>query len=91
MRAIFANDFLDNSILSTGFIDWSGTPRYNNYTLQAEYHDFGPGYNATGRAISKFTKQLTAAEWAVYSSPAKVFQNPNTGKFGNDAWIDYDA
>jgi hypothetical protein len=87
MRSIFAYTYLDKSILSTGFIDWNPT-RYNNYTLQAEYKDYGPGYNVTGRAISKFDVQLTAAEWAVYDSPAKVFQYPD-GRFGNTKWIDW--
>jgi pectin methylesterase-like acyl-CoA thioesterase len=87
MRSIFARTYLDSSILSTGFIDWNPS-RYNNYTLQAEYHDYGPGYNATGRAISKFDVQLTDAEYAPYSSPALVFQTPD-GKFGNVGWIDW--
>ncbi|RDW94600.1 hypothetical protein BP5796_00363 [Coleophoma crateriformis] len=89
MRSIFANTYLDASILSTGYIDWSGTPRYTaNVTLQAEYHDYGPGYNATGRALSLFDTILTPAQYAPYSSPAKVFQTP-TGTFGNTAWIDF--
>jgi hypothetical protein len=87
MRSIFARTYLDNSILSTGFIDWNPS-RYNNYTFQAEYKDYGPGYNATGRAISKFDVQLTDAEYAPYSSPALVFQTPD-GKFGNVGWIDW--
>jgi hypothetical protein len=87
MRAIFARTYLDASILSTGFIDWNPT-RYNNYTFQAEYRDYGPGYNATGRAVSKFDAQLTDAEYAPYSSPARVFQTPD-GKPGNVKWIDF--
>jgi len=88
MRSIFARTYLDKSILSTGFIDWN-PPRYNNYTFFAEFHDFGPGYNATGRAISQFDVQLTPAQYAPYSSPALVFQYPNSGKFGNVGWIDW--
>jgi len=88
MRAIFARTYLDASILSTGYIDWAGTPRYSNWTLQAEYKDYGPGYNATGRAISNFDVQLTDKEYEPYSSPAKVFQTPQ-GKFGNIGWIDF--
>jgi hypothetical protein len=66
MRSIFAKTYLDGSILSTGFIDWNPA-RYNSYTLQAEYHNYGPGYNATGRAIAKFDVQLTDRQWAEYS------------------------
>lgn len=87
MRSIFSYTYLDASILSTGFIDWQGTPRYDNHTLQAEHRNYGPGYNATGRAISKFDVQLTQAQYAPYSSPAKVFQTPQ-GRFGNIRWID---
>ncbi len=50
----------------TSFIDWNPT-RYNNYTLQAEYHNYGPGYNARGRAIAKFGVQLTDKQWVEYS------------------------
>ena len=89
MRSIFAKTYLDKSILSTGFIDWNPS-RYNNYTVQAEYHDYGPGYNATGRAISKFDVQLTWEEYEPYSSPALVFQYPDgSGRFGNVGWIDF--
>ncbi len=88
MRAIFARTYLDKSILSTGFIDWSPS-RYNNYTVQAEYKNHGPGYNATGRAIAKFDVQLTDEEWASYSSPQQVFQYPFSGRFGNVGWIDW--
>jgi len=63
MRSIFAYTYLDKSILSTGYIDWNPA-RYNNYTLQAEYRDYGPGYNVTGRQAAKFDVQLTPEEWA---------------------------
>ncbi|KAE9370449.1 carbohydrate esterase family 8 protein [Stipitochalara longipes BDJ] len=87
MRSIFAYTYLDKSILSTGFIDWNPS-RYNNYTVQAEYMDYGPGYNVTGREIAKFDVQLTPQQWAKYSSPQKVFQYPD-GRFGNTDWIDW--
>jgi hypothetical protein len=90
MRAIFANTYLDASILPTGYIDWNPS-RYDNLTLQAEFENFGPGFNATARAASLFDVQLTRAQWAPYSSPADVFQFPNTGAFGNDGWVDYHA
>jgi hypothetical protein len=87
MRSIFSYTYLDPSILSTGFIDWDPA-RYDNLTLQAEYKNYGPGYNTTGRALSLFDVQLTAAEYEPYSSPAKVFQTPS-GTFGNIDWIDF--
>lgn len=88
MRAVFARTWLDKSILSTGYIDWDPS-RYDNYTVQAEYGDFGPGFNATGRKISKFDVQLSEQQWAEYSSPEKVFQYQRTGRFGNTGWIDW--
>ncbi|KAH7419264.1 carbohydrate esterase family 8 protein [Cadophora sp. MPI-SDFR-AT-0126] len=86
-RSIFARTYLDNSILSTGYIDWNPA-RYSNWTLQAEYKDYGPGFNATGRAIAQFDVQLTDKQWSVYSSPKKVFQTRD-GTFGNTDWIDF--
>ncbi|KAH8668089.1 carbohydrate esterase family 8 protein [Tricladium varicosporioides] len=85
-RSIFAKTYLDKSILSTGYIDWNPA-RYSNWTFQAEYKNYGPGYNATGRAIAQFDVQLTDAQYAPYSSPEKVFQTPE-GAFGNVGWID---
>jgi len=90
MRAIFSHTYLDSSILSTGYIDWKPS-RYNNSTLQAEFENFGPGFNVTGRAIAKFDVQLTPTEYAPYSNAAEVFQYPDSGVFGNDAWVDYGA
>lgn len=100
MRSIFANTYLDASILPTGFIDWSPS-HYNNPppTLQAEFENFGPGFNATARAKSLFDVQLNATAWAKYSSPAEVFQFVSTtgkdgvvgGRFGNVGWIDFGA
>ncbi|KAK0125389.1 hypothetical protein ONS96_009236 [Cadophora gregata f. sp. sojae] len=88
-RSIFARTYLDNSILSTGYIDWNPA-RYSNWTLQAEYKNYGPGYNVTGREIAKFDVQLTDKQWSVYSSPKKVFQT-REGKFGNTEWIDFEV
>lgn len=87
MRAIFARTYLDASILNTGFIDWVPS-RYSNWTTQAEYKDYGPGFNKTARATANFTVQLTDKEYEPYSTPQKVFQTPE-GKFGNVGWIDW--
>lgn len=58
-------------------------------TTMAEYHTYGPGFNATGRALAaNVTMEWTKKEYKPYSSPAKVFQYPFVGEFGNTAWID---
>ena len=55
----------------------------------AEYKDYGPGLNLTGRLEnSNVTILLTPEEYAPYSSPEKVFQYPFSGEFGNVGWID---
>ncbi len=54
----------------------------------AEYMDYGPGWNATGRALANLTEVMTAKQYAPYSSVGKVFQYPFTGKSGNDGWLD---
>ncbi|KAF7941297.1 hypothetical protein BELL_0001g00090 [Botrytis elliptica] len=94
MRSIFARTYLDDSILPAGYIDWAPA-RYNanngNYsTTQAEYKNYGPGYNATARALSLFDVQYNDSQWAPYSSPAKVFQDPE-GKFGDVSWVDFNV
>jgi len=86
-RSIFARTYLDASILPAGYIDWGGTPRYSNLTLQAEYRDFGPGFNASARAVAKFDVQLSDRAWAPYSEPRKVFITPQ-GKLSSE-WIDF--
>jgi len=106
MRSIFSFTFLDASILPTGFINWQDPPRYtdgifnasvNNWgfneyaTIQAEFKNFGPGFNATARAQSMFDTQLTEELYEPFSSPAEVFSFEDTGVFGNIDWIDFDA
>ncbi|KAI5242386.1 pectin methylesterase [Aureobasidium subglaciale] len=88
-RSIFANTYLDDSIQSNGYIEWSKTdPRVNANTTMAEYKDYGPGWNATGRAEGNVTIVMTDAQYAPYSTLEKVFQFPFSGKFGNTKWID---
>ncbi|EKG19954.1 Pectinesterase catalytic [Macrophomina phaseolina MS6] len=88
-RSIFANTWLDDSIKPSGYIIWGSTdPRTNNYTFMAEYEDFGPGWNETGRRAANITKVLTEAEYEPYDSLEKVFQYPFSGEFGNVGWID---
>jgi len=57
----------------------------------AEYKDYGPGWNATGRAVGNFTLVMNEAQYEPYSSPEKVFQFPFEGRFGNVKWIDRKA
>ncbi|KAH8680737.1 pectinesterase family protein [Xylariales sp. PMI_506] len=87
-RSIFANTYLDASILPAGYILWSATdPRLNNYTFMAVYDDYGPGYNLSAiEANSNISIVLDAAEFAPYSSPKKVFLT----EYGvpSDSWID---
>ena len=55
----------------------------------AEYQDYGPGFNLTGRQLAaNVTKELTTAQYEPYSTVDKVFQYPFSGEFGNTAWID---
>ena len=55
----------------------------------AEYKDYGPGFNLTGRLeASNVTIELSRKQYAPYSKLSKVFQYPFSGKFGNVGWID---
>lgn len=92
-RSIFSQTYLDDSILPAGYTPWSTTaPGITNQTFMAEYNDYGPGFNLTARLTvgANVTKELSTQQWSDYDSPDKVFQYPD-GRFGNTAWIDYDA
>ncbi|KAF2235482.1 carbohydrate esterase family 8 protein [Viridothelium virens] len=89
MRSIFANCYLDDSIEPSGYIEWQSTdPRLNYNTSMAEYQDYGPGFNLTGRVQANITRLLTSQQYEPYSTPEKVFEYPFSGKFGNIGWID---
>jgi pectin methylesterase-like acyl-CoA thioesterase len=91
MRSIFAQNYLDDSIQPGGFIEWSSSdPRINFNTTMAEWRDYGPGFNSTGRLKANTTRLLTDKEYAPYSTPENVFQSPFSGEFGNTAWIDWE-
>lgn len=88
-RSIFANNYLDDSILPAGYIIWSASdPRISSNTTMAEYKDYGPGFNLTARLAGNVTKILTDAQEEPYSTPAKVFQYFHSTAFGNVGWID---
>lgn len=87
-RSIFANTYLDNSILPAGYIIWTATDtRFANTTLEAVYNNNGPGNNVTAQLASNVTITLDTEEYEAYSTPAKVFITPE-GDTGNTAWID---
>ncbi len=88
-RSIFARNYLDDSILPAGYVEWSATdPRVTNQTIMAEYEDYGPGFNLTARLTEgrNVTIELTQEEWAEYDSPEKVFLWPG-GTEGDTARI----
>ncbi|KAF2085050.1 carbohydrate esterase family 8 protein [Saccharata proteae CBS 121410] len=88
-RSIFANCYLDDSIQSSGYILWSSSDTHLNYnTTMAEFRDYGPGFNYTGRLAANITKLLTWEEYEPYSTVEQVFQYPFSGQEGNVAWID---
>lgn len=88
-RSVFANNFMDDSILPAGYVEWSSSdPRVTSQTFMAEYTDYGPGFNLTARMASNVTIELTDAQWEDYDSPEKVFLYPD-GSAGNTDWIDF--
>jgi len=104
MRSIFSFTEMDASILQTGFIDWD-PPRYTDgiddgvfnwgfddfATIQAEFQNSGPGWNLTAREESSFDTLLTQEQFDTFGSPEAVFAFENETRFGNVAWIDFDA
>jgi hypothetical protein len=54
----------------------------------AEYKDYGPGWNATGRVAVNVTIVMDKKQYEPYSMLEKVFQYPFDGQFGNTKWID---
>jgi len=92
-RSLFVDTDLDESVLPAGYVAWSAAdPRVvPNVTTMAEYHNRGPGWNATARAAGAVGVVLSAAQYELYSSVEKVFQYPGEGRFGNVGWIDRDV
>lgn len=91
-RSIFAKTYLDDSIQAKGYIPWGTTdPRLGSNTTMAEYDSYGPGWNATGRAVGNVTIVMDKKQYEPYSTVEKVFQYPFSGEFGNVAWIDRNA
>lgn len=58
---------------------------------QAEYNDYGPGFNLTGRqAAGNVSIVMTKQQYEPYSTLGKVFDDTysNPGTFGYTGWID---
>ncbi|KAH9933898.1 pectin lyase fold/virulence factor [Fomitopsis serialis] len=90
MRAIFVNNYLDDSIRPAGYIEWQSTdPRIDYNTTMGEFYDVGPGFNLTGRLDGGVTTLLTPEEYAAYATVEQVFQYPFSGEYGNVGWIDF--
>ncbi|KAJ1555574.1 hypothetical protein HK405_000151 [Cladochytrium tenue] len=91
-RSVFADTYLDDSILPAGYIKWSTSdPRYSDeLTTMAEYRTYGPGFNETARVAGGIDKLLTDEEYLPYSSPSRVFKFPFSDVEGNTAWIEED-
>ncbi|RMZ68511.1 pectin methylesterase [Pyrenophora seminiperda CCB06] len=88
-RSLFAHCELDDSVLGAGYVDWSKSdPRVGVDTLMAEYGDFGPGWNETGRREGNVTRVLGKGEYGEFECVDRVFQWPGEGRFGNTGWID---
>jgi hypothetical protein len=54
----------------------------------AEYKDYGPGWNLSGRVAGNVTIVMDEKQYEPYSTIGKVFQYPFDGRFGNTGWID---
>ncbi|EHK20447.1 carbohydrate esterase family 8 protein [Trichoderma virens Gv29-8] len=92
-RSVFLNTRLDASISPGGYKTWSGGAPFtngSNYgkgTLMAEYEDYGPGFNTSGRLAGNITTLLRVNQARQYRTPRDVFMTP-TGSQPNIAWID---
>lgn len=89
-RSVFAHNYVDDSILPAGYIEWSSSdPRITDLTFMAEYQDYGPGFNLSARLEdgAGVTIELTDDQWAEYDSPDKVFLNAD-GSPADLFWID---
>jgi pectin methylesterase-like acyl-CoA thioesterase len=77
-RVLYAGCYLDGSVGSAGWTQWSKSSPQTDGVTFAEYHNFGPGSNTCNRA--SFSQQLSDAAAAQYQL-ASFF--PTT------SWIDF--
>ncbi|EPE30784.1 Pectin lyase-like protein [Glarea lozoyensis ATCC 20868] len=90
-RSVFMDTYLDATINAAGYKKWgTGDERFSNLTLMAEYKDFGPGFNETGRIVGGVTTLLSEKQVKAYDKPVDVFMDEN-GRQPYVGWIDEDA
>ncbi|KAH0361823.1 carbohydrate esterase family 8 protein, partial [Aureobasidium melanogenum] len=77
-RVLYAGCYLDASVGSAGWTQWSKSSPQTDGVTFAEYHNFGPGSNTCNRA--SFSEQLSDADVA-------QFQLANF--FPTTSWIDF--
>ncbi|KAI5251701.1 pectin lyase-like protein [Aureobasidium subglaciale] len=77
-RVLYAGCYLDGSVGSAGWTQWSKSSPQTDGVTFAEYHNFGPGSNTCNRA--SFSQQLSDAD-------AAQFQLANF--FPTTSWIDF--
>ncbi|KAI4740676.1 pectin lyase-like protein [Aureobasidium sp. EXF-12298] len=77
-RVLYAGCYLDGSVGSAGWTQWSKSSPQTDGVTFAEYHNYGPGSNTCNRA--SFSQQLSDAA-------AAQFQLANF--FPTTSWIDF--
>jgi pectin methylesterase-like acyl-CoA thioesterase len=77
-RVLYAGCYLDGSVGSAGWTQWSKSSPQTDGVTFAEYHNFGPGSNTCNRA--SFSQQLS-------DSAAAQFQLASF--FPTTSWIDF--
>lgn len=77
-RVLYAGCYLDGSVGSAGWVQWSKSSPQTDGVTFAEYHNYGPGSNTCYRA--SFSEQLSDADVA-------QFQLANF--FPTTSWIDF--
>ena len=77
-RVLYAGCYLDGSVGSAGWTQWSKSSPQTDGVTFAEYHNYGPGSNTCNRA--SFSQQLSEAA-------AAQFQLANF--FTTTSWIDF--
>lgn len=90
-RSVFIRSYFDESIRSSGYVQWSTSePRVNNSTFMAVWEDYGPGWDESGFRASNVTLVLDQESAAPYSSPQTVFLDGNA-LVAKTEWIDKEA
>lgn len=77
-QVVYVNSYLDSSVGSAGWVQWSKSAPQTDGVVFAEYHNYGPGSNTCKRAA--FSEQLTDAQ---------VVQYQLSNFFATTSWIDF--